>query len=53
MVQTPPAVLYPVGGFNGKLFLWKAFLRWNLKFILRAFISFERSKKTKQKKIAG
>jgi len=43
----------PVGGFIGRLFLWKAFLRWNLKFILRAFISFERSKETKQRKIAG
>jgi hypothetical protein len=41
----------PVGGFIGRLFLWKAFLRWNLKFILRAFISFERSKEEEMTKM--
>jgi hypothetical protein len=26
-------VLNPIGDFNGRLFLWKAFLFWNLHFI--------------------
>jgi len=32
MVQTPPVVANPGGGFIGSLFLWKAFLRWILLF---------------------
>ena len=54
MVQTPPAVLYPVGGFNGKLFLWKAFMYWNLLFIEElSFLLNDQKKRNKKKSPAN